>query len=157
MTRNIDFISLGLQLQLGFTVTIRSILGGGGGEKKFLVKKVAKFATWYSLSFIFLQFDYLLQASLEIWSVGKKMRFKAKNGAIREMSSEGENLVSKSGQIHEIERIKLKSMLNQKVIKFAGVSVLSMRVHCRGRRLGLRLMFSRPGVIRSILRSYITR
>ena len=28
------------------------------------------------------------------------------------MSSEGENLVSKSGQIHEIERIKLKSMLN---------------------------------------------
>ena len=70
------------------------------------------------------------------------MRFKAKNGAIREMSSEGENLVSKSGQIHEIERIKLKSMLNQKVIKFAGVSVLSMRVHCRGRRLGLRLMFS---------------
>ena len=40
------------------------------------------------------------------------MRFKAKNGAIREMSSEGENLVSKSGQIHEIERIKLKSMLN---------------------------------------------
>ena len=93
------------------------------------------------------------------------MRFKAKNGAIREkiapiranqitgttrdfkmgvikpkMSSEGESLVSKSGQIHEIERIKLKSMLNQKVIKFAGVSVLSMRVHCRGRRLGLRLM-----------------
>ena len=85
------------------------------------------------------------------------MRFKAKNGAIREMSSEGENLVSKSGQIHEIERIKLKSMLNQKVIKFAGVSVLSMRVHCRGRRLGLRLMFSRPGVTRSILRSYFTR
>ena len=110
------------------------------------------------------------------------MRFKAKNGAIHEkiapiranqitgttrdfkmgviklkMRSEGENLVSKSGQIHEFERIKLKSMLNQKVIKFAGVSVLSMRVHCRGRRLGLRLMFSRPGVIRSILRSYITR
>ena len=85
------------------------------------------------------------------------MRFKAKNGAIREMSSEGENLVSKSGQIHEIERIKLKSMLNQKVIKFAGVSVLSMRVHCHGRHLGLKLMFSRPGVIRSILRSYITR
>ena len=86
-------------------------------------------------------------------------------GAIKpKMSSEGEHLTSKSGQIHEIERIKIKSMLNQKVIKFAGVPVLSvsfsflkLRVHCRGRRLGPRLIFSQPGVIWSILRSSITR
>ena len=38
MTRNIDFISLGLQLQLGFTVTIRSILGGG--NKSFWRRKL---------------------------------------------------------------------------------------------------------------------
>ena len=32
-----------------------------GGEKvRVLETKVAKFATWYSLSFIFLQFDWLL-------------------------------------------------------------------------------------------------
>ena len=38
-------------------------------------------------------------------------------------NSEGENLKSKSGQIHGIERIEIKSMSNQKVIKFAGVPV----------------------------------
>ena len=31
-----------------------------GGKSKSKEKKVAKFATWYSLSFIFLQFDPLL-------------------------------------------------------------------------------------------------
>ena len=37
------------------------------GEKtKVLETKVAKFATWYSLSFIFLQLDWLLNTSLEI-------------------------------------------------------------------------------------------
>ena len=35
-------------------------LGGGGGEVRVLVTKVAKFATWYASSFIFLQFDWLL-------------------------------------------------------------------------------------------------
>ena len=33
---------------------------GGGGKVRVLETKVAKFATWYSLSFIFLQFDQLL-------------------------------------------------------------------------------------------------
>ena len=33
---------------------------GGGGEIRVLETKVAKFPTWYSLSFIFLQFDWLL-------------------------------------------------------------------------------------------------
>ena len=47
--------------------------------------------------------------------------------------------------------------------KFAGVPVLPVRfskkqrLDCRGRGLGPRLIFSRPGVIRSILRSSITR
>ena len=36
---------------------------------RVLETKVAKFTTWYSLSFIFLQFDRLLQTSLEILSV----------------------------------------------------------------------------------------
>ena len=41
-----------------------------GGEKtRVLETKVAKFATWYSSSFIFLQLDWLLYTSLEIWSV----------------------------------------------------------------------------------------
>ena len=58
--------------------------------------------------------------------------------------SESENLKSKSSQIHGIERIEPKRMSNQKVIKFAGVPVLSdrfskkLRVHCRGRGLGPR-------------------
>ena len=40
------------------------------GEKtKVLETKVAKFVTWYSLSFIFLQLDWLLYTSLEIWLV----------------------------------------------------------------------------------------
>ena len=40
------------------------------GEKiRVLETKVAKFTIWYSLSFIFLQFDRLLQTSLEIWLV----------------------------------------------------------------------------------------
>ena len=33
---------------------------GGGGGVRVLETKVAKFAMWYSLSFIFLQFDWLL-------------------------------------------------------------------------------------------------
>ena len=41
-----------------------------GGEKtRVLETKVAEFATWYSLSFIFLQLDWLLFTSLEIWLV----------------------------------------------------------------------------------------
>ena len=36
---------------------------------RVLETKVAKFTIWYSLSFIFLQFDRLLQTSLEILSV----------------------------------------------------------------------------------------
>ena len=37
------------------------------GEKtRVLETKVAKFTTWYSLSFIFLQLDWLLNTSLEI-------------------------------------------------------------------------------------------
>ena len=43
-------------------------LGGGGGTR-VLETKVAKFATWYSLSFIFLQLDWLLYTSLEMWFV----------------------------------------------------------------------------------------
>ena len=42
---------------------------GGGGETRVLETKVAKFATWYSLSFIFLQLDWLLYTSLEMWFV----------------------------------------------------------------------------------------
>ena len=41
----------------------------GGGETRVLETKVAKFATWYSLSFIFLQLDWLLYTSLEMWFV----------------------------------------------------------------------------------------
>ena len=41
----------------------------GGGKTRVLETKVAKFATWYSLSFIFLQLDWLLFTSLEIWLV----------------------------------------------------------------------------------------
>ena len=37
-----------------------------GRKIRVLKTKVAKFATWYSLSFIFLQFDWLLKTSLEI-------------------------------------------------------------------------------------------
>ena len=41
-----------------------------GREKmRVLERRVAKFATLYSSSFIFLQFDWLLQTSLEIWLV----------------------------------------------------------------------------------------
>ena len=40
-----------------------------GGKNKSLETKVAKFATWYSLSFIFLQLDFQLDTSLEIWLV----------------------------------------------------------------------------------------
>ena len=41
-----------------------------GGEKtRVLETKAAKFTTWYSLSFIFLQLDWLLYTSLEIWLV----------------------------------------------------------------------------------------
>ena len=41
----------------------------GGGGTRVLETKVAKFATWYSLSFIFLQLDWLLYTSLEMWFV----------------------------------------------------------------------------------------
>ena len=40
------------------------------GEKiRVLDTKVAKFASWYSLSLIFLQFDWLFSVDLEIWLV----------------------------------------------------------------------------------------
>ena len=59
---------------------------------RVLETKVAKFATWYSMSFIFQQFIWNKPLSLircfvfcVAYSVaGKKMRFKAKSGAIRE-------------------------------------------------------------------------
>ena len=44
-----------------------SIFGGEKVRVGKLSTKVAKFATWYSLSFIFLQFDRLLWTSLQIW------------------------------------------------------------------------------------------
>ena len=40
-----------------------------GGKVRILETKVAKFAIRYSLSIIFLQFDWLLKTSLEIWLV----------------------------------------------------------------------------------------
>ena len=40
----------------------------------------------------------------------------------QKVSSGGENLKSKSGQIHGNKRVELKSILNQ-VIKFAGVPI----------------------------------
>ena len=66
-----------------------------GGKKRGLETKVAKFVTWYSLSFISCN---LIQVTLnKPWNLigcyvfsgacslaGKKMRFKAKNGAIHE-------------------------------------------------------------------------
>ena len=66
-----------------------------GGEKvRVLETKVAKFATWYSLSSIFLQFDRLFKQTWNllgcfVLSVAtslarKKMRLKATNGVIRE-------------------------------------------------------------------------
>ena len=66
-----------------------------GGEKvRVLETKVAKFATWYSLSSIFLQFDRLFKQTWNLLGcfvlsvatslAGKKMRLKATNGAIRE-------------------------------------------------------------------------
>ena len=68
------------------------------GEKvRVLETKVAKFATWYSLSFIFsaiwsaiwsvkqaLKYDWLFVFSVASSLAGKKMWFKAKNSAICE-------------------------------------------------------------------------
>ena len=63
-------------------------------EITVLETKVAKFATWYSLSHILcnligyfkqaLKSDRLFVFSIASSLAGKKMRFKAKNGAIRE-------------------------------------------------------------------------
>ena len=67
---------------------------GGGGGVRVLETKVAKFATWYSLSSIFLQFDRLFKQTWNLLGcfvlsvatslAGKKMRLKATNGVIRE-------------------------------------------------------------------------
>ena len=65
-----------------------------GGETRVLETKVTKFATWYSLPFIFLQLGLVTlnkpwnMIGCFVFSVasslaGKIMRFKAKNGAIR--------------------------------------------------------------------------
>ena len=62
---------------------------------------------------------------------------------LTKITSEGENLKSKSGQIHGIEH----QSSNGKVIKFVGVSVLSVRVSKKGegtqprRRLGSKVNF----------------
>ena len=62
---------------------------------------------------------------------------------LTKIASEGENLKSKSGQIHGIEH----QSSNGKVIKFAGVPVLSVRVFKKSegtqprRRLGSKVTF----------------
>ena len=59
---------------------------------------------------------------------------------LTKIASEGENLKSKSGQIHGIEH----QSSNGKVIKFAGVPVLSVRVSKKGdgtQRLGSKVNF----------------
>ena len=67
---------------------------GGGGEIRVIETKVAKFA-WHSLSFIFLQFYWLLLnkpwnligffvLSVTLSLAGQKMWFRAKYAAIRE-------------------------------------------------------------------------
>ena len=54
-----------MQHWAGLKLNLSILRGGGIGV---LETKVAKFAT-YTVSFIFLQFDWLLQTSLEIWLV----------------------------------------------------------------------------------------
>ena len=49
-----------LQYWAGLKLNSSIFFFGGGGEVGVFETKVAKFAMWYSLSFIFLQFDWLL-------------------------------------------------------------------------------------------------
>ena len=49
-----------LLLHYWVSLKLNSSIFGGGGEIRVLETKVAKFATWYLLSHIFLQFDWLL-------------------------------------------------------------------------------------------------